>query len=89
MAGRRQSLKVEQITALSSAAALTPHAAATICIIQAESQNIRWRDDGTNPTSSVGMLLTAGTDMTFIGDMAAFRAIEVTASAKLNVAYYS
>jgi hypothetical protein len=61
---------------------------ATVAIIQAEAQSIRWRDDGTNPTTSVGMVLSAGESLFFTGDLAGFSAIEVAASAKLNISYY-
>lgn len=81
-------LGYQQITSLASAAALTVPTGATVALIQAESQSIRWRDDGTNPTTSVGMLLAAGESVFFTGSLSAFRAIEVSASAKLNVSYY-
>lgn len=82
----------QQITTLSSAVGLTIPAAAdkraNCAVIQAETQNVRWRDDATNPTSSVGMVLAAGADMFYDGDLSAIKFIEVTSSAKLNVTYY-
>jgi hypothetical protein len=81
-------LGYQQITSLLSAAALTVPTGATVALIQAEAQSIRWRDDGTNPTASVGMVLAAGETMFFTGSLSAFRAIEVSASAKLNISYY-
>jgi hypothetical protein len=81
-------LGYQQITSLSSASALTVPTGATVALIQAESQSIRWRDDGTNPTTSVGMVLAAGETVFFTGSLSAFRAIEVSASAKLNISYY-
>lgn len=81
-------LGYQQITSLAAAAALTVPAGATAALISAESQGIRWRDDGTNPTSSVGMPIAAGESIFFTGSLSAFRAIEQTASAKLNVNYY-
>ena len=59
-----------------------------VALIQAEDQNVRWRDDGTDPTASVGMLLEAGKDMLYTGDLGAIKFIEEAASAKLNVSYY-
>lgn len=58
-------------------------------LLQAEGQNIRWRDDGPDPTASVGMTLIAG-DAPFLydGDPSTIEFIEVAASAKLNVAFY-
>jgi len=78
----------QQITALSSAAALTVPDEARIALIQAESKSVRWRDDGTNPTASVGMVLDAGAAMLYDGSLSAIRFIETAASAKLNISYY-
>jgi hypothetical protein len=81
-------LGYQQLTDLSSAAALTVPTGATVALIQAESQSIRWRDDGTSPTTGVGMVLAAGESVFFTGVLAAFEAIEIAASAKLNISYY-
>lgn len=64
-------------------------ALATCVILTAEGQNIRWRDDGSNPTASVGMLLKT-TDPAFFysGSIRNIKFIEATAGAKLNIAYY-
>lgn len=78
----------QQITSLSSAAALTVPDEARIALIHAESKSVRWRDDGTNPTTSVGMVLDAGAIMLYDGSLSAIRFIETAASAKLNVSYY-
>lgn len=79
----------QQITSLSSATALTiPAAGADMAIIQAETQAVRFRDDGTNPTASVGMPLATGVFMQFDGDLSVLKFIEQTTSAKLNVLYY-
>ena len=83
-----KALGYEQLATLTSAAALTPPAGSVLAVMVGETQSIRWRDDGTNPTASVGMLLTAGTILEFTGNLAAFRAIEATSAAKLNVSYY-
>lgn len=78
----------QQITSLSAAAGLTVPPGATRALIQAETQNVRWRDDGTNPTTTVGMTLAAGTSIYYLGDLTAIKFIEVAASAKLNIVYY-
>lgn len=81
----------QQITSLSSATALTIPTGVTgsvYALIQATTQNVRWRDDGTNPTASVGMQLLAGSDMWYVGSLTALKFIEETASAKLNISYY-
>lgn len=79
----------EQIASLAAAAALTVPAGAVYAMIEAETNDVRWRDDGTNPTATVGMKLLADSTIFYTGDLAAIRFIETTATAKLNVAYYA
>lgn len=79
----------EQITDVSSATGLTVPADATMALIQAVTQNVRWRDDGTSPTSSIGMRISAGEEFWYTGDVDAIKFIEEVASAELNVSYYS
>ena len=81
-------LGYQQITSLSASTALTVPASARLALIQAETANVRWRDDGTAPTASVGLVLAAGAVLFYDGDLTAVRFIETSASAKLNVAYY-
>lgn len=78
----------QQVTSLSSAASLTVPAFAKLAVIQAESQPVRWRDDGTNPTTSVGMILNPGDYLFYNGNIGALKFIETAASAKINVSYY-
>jgi len=82
-------LGYQQITSLSAAAALTIPAGAHFALIQAETQPVRWRDDGTNPTTTVGMKLAVGDSLWYSGDLTAIRLIEQAASAKLNISYYT
>lgn len=86
----------QQISDVSSAVGLTvpvttPNGSsvkANFALIVAETQNVRWRDDGVNPTASVGMLLVAGTPLQYDGDLNRIKFIETTASAKINISYY-
>lgn len=73
----------------SGVTALTVPGGATMALIQAVTQNVRWRDDGTNPTNSVGMRISAGEEFWYTGDLDAIKFIEEVASAELNVSYYS
>jgi len=82
-------LGYQQITSLSSATGLTPPQGTTMALIVAETQGVRWRDDGTNPTASVGMPIAAGAYLNYDGDLNRIKFIEQTASAKLNVSYYA
>ena len=95
----RLSFGYQQILALTGSTALTIPTTQTdgavgqrpaLALLQAETQNIRWRDDGTAPTAAIGMLLIAGGDpYPFDGDLSRIRFIEVGATAKLNVSYYA
>lgn len=81
-------LGYEQVTGLAAAKGLTVPPYARFAMITAETQNIRWRDDGTDPTAAVGMPLIAGDIFWYTGDLSTFKAIEQVASAKINVSYY-
>lgn len=82
----------QQITALSSAAGLTIPTTAqqrpTNCIITAQTQAVRWRDDGVAPTATVGYPLAAGTELRYNGDLNKIQFIEQAASAAINICYY-
>ena len=86
----------QQIADLSSAVGLTvptrtPDGSKqqpTFALIVAETPGVRWRDDGTAPTASVGMPLAAGVPLQYDGDLAKIKFIQQTASAKLNISYY-
>ena len=87
----------QQITSMSSATSLTVPAknlqglvgTPRIAIITAEAQGVRWRDDGTAPTASVGMPLAVGVTLQYDGDINQIQFIEQTGGAKLNITYYS
>jgi len=82
-------LGYQQITSLSSAVGLTVPTGATLALIQAESQNVRWRDDGTDPTASVGMYIVADSVLPYTGKLSAIKFIQTTARANLSITYYS
>ena len=87
----------QQITSLSSAASLTVpvttpgglNAKPVFALIVCEGQGIRWRDDNTAPTASIGMPLAVGVPLQYDGDLVNIQFIEQVAGAKLNVSYYS
>ena len=81
-------LGYQQITATSTAFALSPPASARLAHIGAEAQVIRWRDDGTNPTPTTGQRITAGTEVDYVGDLTRIKLIAETAGAIANVSYY-
>jgi hypothetical protein len=82
-------LGYQQITSLSASTALTVPSGATLAVVIPEAYAVRWRDDGTAPTGSVGMPLAIGTTLSYDGDLSRIRFIEQAASAKLNVSYYA
>lgn len=82
-------LGYQQITSLSSATNLTVPAGATLAVIVPEVQPVRWRDDGTAPTASVGMPLGVAAVLSYDGDLRQIQFIEQTASATLNISYYA
>ncbi len=87
--GRRPPAGCVQMSTLSSAIALSSiPEKARLVYIQAETQSIRWRDDGTSPTASVGNLIQAGDTIEYDGDISQVKIIETTTSAKANLAYY-
>lgn len=82
-------LGYQQLTAITAATALTVPTGARYAVLVAEAQNVRWRDDGTAPTATVGMLLTTSAPaFIYCGKLSAVNVIAATAGAILNVAYY-
>lgn len=63
-------------------------AVAQIAIIQSEEQAVRWRDDGTAPTATVGLLLAAGAWIVYYGDLKRIQFIEQAAGAIVHVSFY-
>lgn len=91
-------LGYQQISTLSSAQSLTVpsvdpstglNVTPSFALITPETNGVRWRDDGVDPTASVGMPLAAGVTLQYDGDLKKIRFIEQTASARLNISYYA
>ena len=86
----------QQITSLSASAGLTIptvtpeglNGKPVFALIVAEGAPVRWRDDNTAPTASVGMPLAIGVPLQYDGDLRKIKFIEQSASAKLNISYY-
>ena len=81
-------LGYQQITSLASATSLTVPAGAVSAIIYVETAGVRWRDDGTAPTATVGMLLSAGQAFQYAANLAAIQFIAQSGSPVVNVSYY-
>lgn len=62
---------------------------ATYAFLQAETANVRYRDDGAAPTAAVGSLVVSGAPGLFYpGTLTALRFIAASGSPVLNVAFY-
>lgn len=68
-------------------------AGAGLAMIVDETANSRWRDDGTAPTASAGMLLTfnvAGNEtMVYTGNLLKLQFIAVSGSPVLDISFYA
>jgi hypothetical protein len=72
-----------------SATAAGIPAGTALLLIQPQSQAIRWRDDGTAPTATVGYPLAAGAELQYTGQgMQNLRVISQVAGAAINIVAY-
>ena len=81
-------LGYQQITSLAAAEGLTVPAGATLALISVEGAAVRYRDDATPPTATVGMPLAIGQAVSYTGNLAAIQFIQQSGSATINVLYY-
>ena len=88
LAGKYNPLGYEQINDLSSSIGLTVLEGARLALINIQDQAVRWRDDGTSPTASVGMPIAAGGELSYSGTLSKIELIEVVAGAEANIAYF-
>jgi len=78
-----------QITNLSSAVGLgSIPTGATVAFLSCEGAELRYRDDGTNPTASVGMPIYAGQVLEYSGTLSAIKIIQTSSNGILNVSFY-
>lgn len=67
----------------------TVPATADHALVQCETQECRWRDDGAAPTAALGNLLAVkDTLIVRRAQFANFQLIEIAASTKVNVVFY-
>jgi hypothetical protein len=84
-------LGYQQIAAFSGAVSLTVPSGATFAVIAAETETVRYRDDGVAPTANVGQPLAVfGTAPPFLysGNLAAIQFIPASGTATLDISYY-
>lgn len=86
-----QCIGFEQKSVAAVAALSVPDTACLEVLVQAEGGDIRWRADGTAPTTSIGMLLRDGETMIVSGfkAIAALKFITVGAAGAVNVSYWA
>lgn len=85
-----RALGYQQITSLSAATGLTVPDGTSFCMVTPEAQAVRWRDDGTAPTATVGYPLAVGSELRYTaGQLSTLKFIEQTTSAKINISYYA
>lgn len=86
-----QTVLYEKITIGTGAAVAltTPPEGCNLALIICETNDIRYRMDGTDPTSTTGMPLSSGQNILMEGykDIKAFKAIAVSSTAYLSVQY--
>ncbi len=88
------SLKYCQLTATGTAAGLSSCSGgipsdAKLAVIFINTADIRYRDDGTNPTASVGMYVFQGQTVLYQGrPLSNFKFIAVSGSPILNITFY-
>lgn len=79
----------QQIVGLVAATALTVPTGAQYALIVCTAQNVRWVDDGSTPTATLGMLLkTTDPALWYVGKLSRLKFIQAAATATLDVLYY-
>lgn len=73
---------------IDEATGLEPPEGAGYVMLQVEGQALRWRDDGQDPTPTVGMRLDVTGELRYDGDLSAFRVIGEAAGSILNASFY-
>ena len=90
-------LGYQQITSLTSAAALTIpqrdlqglNQTPTFALITPLTAAVRWRDDGVAPTASIVMPFAGGVTLQYDGYLTKIRFIQNGGTAELNISYYA
>lgn len=82
-------LGYQQITLLSTSTALTVPTGATQVLVKVSGAVVRYRDDGTAPTASVGFPVDPGSVISYrVSPLSAVRFIQAAPTATLDILYY-
>jgi hypothetical protein len=81
---------IVRLTGLSAVTAFSRPTGSTVCVFTVETQSVRWRDDGVNPSPTIGFPLAAGRSIVVrgISALSQIKFIEQAASAVLYAACY-
>lgn len=85
---RATPLGYQQLSVAGTAVGLTVPTGATMAIITVSGQIVRYRDDGTVPTASVGMPLAVGSIFNYASALSAIQFIAEASTATLDILYY-
>jgi hypothetical protein len=61
---------------------------ASYVMLRPETNGLRWRDDGTDPTAGVGFPVSANETFVYDGDPTKIRVVSQTGTCTLNIAYF-
>lgn len=80
----------QQLSAGGTAVALTVPSASQMAVVTVEVASIRWRDDGTSPTATVGVFVASAGTTVLCGNsvLNAWKAIATSGTATLGISYY-
>ena len=83
-------LGYEQVLTATLAAptTLNPPSYTKVAYVQVEGGQVRYRDDGVDPTAAIGMLLQDGAVLEYASGLSALTFITESGAPKLNVSYY-
>lgn len=94
--GERRPLGYQQVTPTGTAAGVTPPAVPAASglvpgymVVQCNGGVVRWRDDGTAPTASIGMSIADGSEMNYVGDFYAIQFILSSGTPILDISFYA
>lgn len=79
----------QKIAGLAASTSLSVPAGAKYALIKTETQTVRWRDDGVDPTTTDGMLIDVGDEFWYTGQLTEIEFIQTAATATLHVSYYA
>lgn len=86
--GTAPPLGYEQLTVAAAAVGLPDIPDGAVVALIVPEADIRWRDDGDDPTAGIGMKLREGQPLAYQGALEDLAMIAVTGNVEVNVSYY-